>query len=181
MKWQGAMRISQIGKFSRFLEEHPGFAPELVSEEAVVCGFHLGESFLTVGEMDKLASAEAQSPNRKQEEVAVKAPSNAGKPTTIGPFLALVLALAQHRSSTENQSCVDPVTAETPISTAEIAAAMEKVGRRTQPAPERPLTLGPFLSLILTLKKRKVADPGYALRSSTRLASPGHFALAAGR
>ncbi len=179
MKWQGAMRISQIEKITRYLEQHPNFSPELVSEEAVVCGFHLGESFLTVREMNKLASEEARSPNRKQKEAAGKAKSNAEKPAAIGPFLTLILALVQQRSSTENQSSADPITAETPISTAAIAAAM--VSRPTQPARGRLLALGPFLSLILTLKKRKVADPGYALRSSTLSASPRHFSLAEGR
>ncbi len=181
MKWQSAMRTSQIEKLTRYLEQHPGFSPELVSEDAVVCGFHLGESFLTVGEMNKLASEEAQSPSRKHEEVAVKAASNAEKSAAVGPFLGLILALAQQRSSTESRPPADPDTAEKPVPAAAIAAVIKKVGCRTQPTRERLLALGPFLSLILTLKKRQVADPGYALRSSTLTASPRHFLLAEGR
>jgi hypothetical protein len=48
------MRTSQIGKFARFLEEHPGFSPELIGENACVYGFRVGESLLSVDEMERL-------------------------------------------------------------------------------------------------------------------------------
>jgi len=54
MKTLTAMRISQIGKFARFLDEHPGFSPELIGENADVYGFHVGESLLSVDEMERL-------------------------------------------------------------------------------------------------------------------------------
>jgi hypothetical protein len=182
MKWQGTMQPSQMEKFAGFLEEHPGFSPELISEEAVVCGFHLGESFLTVREMGKLAGSQgSQCPNRKQEEVAVQEASKAAKSTTVGPFLTIMLALAQQRSRTEALASSEAATAERPISAVAIATAMEKVSRQTQPAHKDALALGPFLGMILTLTKRKVANQGYALRSSILPAGPGHFVLAGGR
>jgi hypothetical protein len=54
MKTLTAMRTSQIGKFARFLDEHPGFSPELVGENADVYGFRVGESLLSVDEMERL-------------------------------------------------------------------------------------------------------------------------------
>ena len=54
MKTLTAMRTSQIGKFARFLDEHPGFSPELIGENAYVYGFRVGESLLSVNEMERL-------------------------------------------------------------------------------------------------------------------------------
>jgi len=48
------MQISQIGKFARFLEEHPGFSPELFGGNADVYGFRVGECVLSVDEMERL-------------------------------------------------------------------------------------------------------------------------------
>ena len=42
MKWQKIMQASQIERCARFLEGHPGFWPELVGEDAYVCGFPRG-------------------------------------------------------------------------------------------------------------------------------------------
>ena len=54
MKTLTAMRTSQIGKFARFLDEHPGFSPELVGDNADVYGFRVGESLLSADEMERL-------------------------------------------------------------------------------------------------------------------------------
>ncbi len=54
MKTLTIMRTSQIEKFARFLEEHPGFTPELIGENAYVYGFRVGESLLSVDEMERL-------------------------------------------------------------------------------------------------------------------------------
>ncbi len=54
MKTLTIMRADQVGKFGRFLDEHPGFSPELIGENAYVCGFRVGESFLSVEEMERL-------------------------------------------------------------------------------------------------------------------------------
>lgn len=40
-----------------FLEEHPGFSPELRGEDAVVWAFRIGGCFLTFAEMEKLIAA----------------------------------------------------------------------------------------------------------------------------
>ena len=54
MKTLTIMRTSQIEKFARFLEEHPGFSPELIGENAYVYGFRVGKSLLSVDEMERL-------------------------------------------------------------------------------------------------------------------------------
>jgi hypothetical protein len=54
MKTLTAMRTSQIEKFACFLEDHPGFSPELIGDNAYVYGFHVGESLLSVDEMERL-------------------------------------------------------------------------------------------------------------------------------
>jgi hypothetical protein len=48
------MQLSQLKKFALFLEQHPGFTPELMGENAYVYGFRVGESFLAVDEMEHL-------------------------------------------------------------------------------------------------------------------------------
>jgi len=58
MKRQRTMRGNQIERFGLFLAEHPGFWPELVGENALVCGFHVGGCFLTIDEMEKLVAAQ---------------------------------------------------------------------------------------------------------------------------
>ena len=54
MKTPRAMQVSQIEKFALFLDEHPAFSPELMGDDAYVYGFRVGESFLSVSEMEKL-------------------------------------------------------------------------------------------------------------------------------
>jgi hypothetical protein len=57
------MQARQVKKFARFLEEHPGFSPELVGQDANVCGFRVGHCLLSVDEMERLIDTpvEAQS------------------------------------------------------------------------------------------------------------------------
>jgi len=57
MKTLTAMRTSQIRKFARFLEEHPGFSPELIGDNAYVYGFRVGKTLLSVDEMEGLIDA----------------------------------------------------------------------------------------------------------------------------
>jgi hypothetical protein len=54
MKTLTIMRTSQVGKLVRFLDEHPGFSPELIGEDACICGFRVGECLLSVEEMEQL-------------------------------------------------------------------------------------------------------------------------------
>lgn len=57
MKTPSAIPPGQLQKIARFLEEHPGFWPELTGEDALLCGFHVGGCFLTIGDMDRLISS----------------------------------------------------------------------------------------------------------------------------
>ncbi len=54
MKTLTIIRTSQLGKFARFLDEHPGFSPELIGDNAEVCGVRVGQSLLSVDEMERL-------------------------------------------------------------------------------------------------------------------------------
>jgi len=60
MKWHAIMQARHLERFARFLEEHPGFWPELVGENALVCGFHVGGCFLTIRDMERLVMGETQ-------------------------------------------------------------------------------------------------------------------------
>jgi len=60
MKRQGTMQAQQIETFARFLEEHPGFSPLLMGEDALVCGFQVGGSYLRIEEMDRLIASQPQ-------------------------------------------------------------------------------------------------------------------------
>jgi len=52
------MSPSQLEKFARFLQMHPGFYLELKEENGVVSGFRVGGCFLSVGEMNEFISAQ---------------------------------------------------------------------------------------------------------------------------
>ena len=54
MKTPRAMQAGQLETFARFLEEHPGFSPELRGEDASVYGFHVGSCLLSIDEMQRL-------------------------------------------------------------------------------------------------------------------------------
>ena len=48
------MQAHQLEPFARFLEDHPGFSPYLVGEDALVGGFQVGGSYLLIDEMERL-------------------------------------------------------------------------------------------------------------------------------
>jgi hypothetical protein len=58
MKKPEALQASQLESFARFLEEHPGFVPLLTGQDALVCGFQVGGSFLGIAEMEQLIATQ---------------------------------------------------------------------------------------------------------------------------
>jgi len=60
MKRQGRMQARQLYVFARFLQEHPSFSPTLTGEDALVCGFQVGGSFLFIEEMERLIVTQPQ-------------------------------------------------------------------------------------------------------------------------
>ena len=60
MKRQATMQTHQLATFARFLEEHPGFSPLLLGEDALVCGFQVGGSLLSIDEMERLIAIQPQ-------------------------------------------------------------------------------------------------------------------------
>jgi hypothetical protein len=60
MKRQGTMQAHQLESFVRFLEEHPGFAPLLMGQDALVCGFQVGGTYLQIEEMEQLIATHPQ-------------------------------------------------------------------------------------------------------------------------
>jgi hypothetical protein len=60
MKRQATMQAHQLVTFARFLEEHPGFSPLLLGEDALVCGFQAGGSFLRIEDMERLIATQPQ-------------------------------------------------------------------------------------------------------------------------
>lgn len=60
MKIQATQQADQLQRFACFLDEHPGFSPALKGEDALVCGFRIGECFLTIAEMDKLIATQPE-------------------------------------------------------------------------------------------------------------------------
>jgi len=101
--------------------------------------------------------------------------------TTLGPFLKLVLALAKQRARTESETSRGGATADRPLPTVAITAAMKTVAKQKQPVCRSPIVLGPFLTMLLTLAERKAAGQQPWLRSSIVPASPRLQALAGGR
>jgi len=91
--------------------------------------------------------------------------------TTLGPFLKLMLTLAEHRTQTENQPS-SGTTATAPLPAVAITAAMEEVANNQQPVRSGPIVLGPFLTMVLTLAEREAAGQLPWLRSSIMPASP---------
>ena len=61
MKNQHAMSDQQQGELARFLDDHPDLTP-VFSDSAVLCGFQVGESFLTFEEMRYLLRTPEKSP-----------------------------------------------------------------------------------------------------------------------
>jgi hypothetical protein len=65
MKQCEFMQPHQLENFARFLEEHPGFSPLLVGENALVCGFQIGGSHVSITEMEKMIAARPQFDTRQ--------------------------------------------------------------------------------------------------------------------
>ncbi len=74
MKCQGTKRTSQLEDFALFLEEHPGFSPELQGEDAVVWAFRIGGCFLTLAEMARLVATRPHF-NARQATLLLTSPS----------------------------------------------------------------------------------------------------------
>jgi len=69
MKTQWLMRAGQIERFAQFLEEHPDFSPLLVGENAQLCGFQVGASFLGVADLETIIAAPAQFDQQQVERL----------------------------------------------------------------------------------------------------------------
>ncbi len=65
----GTMSAGQLEKFARFLKTHHGFYPELMAENAMICGFRVGGCFLSVAEMSEFISAQ---PSLAAHEAALR-------------------------------------------------------------------------------------------------------------
>jgi hypothetical protein len=60
MKRPVSMRAHQLEQFACFLADHPRFSPILVGEDAVVCGFQVGDCYLQIDEMEMLTTTPAE-------------------------------------------------------------------------------------------------------------------------
>ncbi len=58
MKRPGPPPASHLAEIVHFIEEHPGFSPELRGEDAVVWAFRIGGCFLTLAEMERLIATQ---------------------------------------------------------------------------------------------------------------------------
>ncbi len=92
-------------------------------------------------------------------------PQTNSSATTRGPFLKLVLAVAEQRAQIDcnlpARHTVNPLPAQ-----AITAVIEEVVSQEEQPVCRNPLALGPFLTMFLTLGEREFASPGPWLVSS---------------
>ena len=68
------MQADQLKPFAHFLEEHPGFSPLLLGEDALVCGFQVGGCFLRIGEMERLIATRPQF-NARQAALLLSVPA----------------------------------------------------------------------------------------------------------
>ena len=73
MKKHGIILAHRLEAFVRFLEEHPSFSPLLMGEDALVCGFQVGGSFLRIEEMERLIATQPRFD--AQEAAMLLAPS----------------------------------------------------------------------------------------------------------
>jgi len=78
LKTHSTMSAGQLEAFARFLETHPGFYPELMEENAVICGFRVGGCFLNVDEMTEFISAQ---PHFNPQETASPVTAEPAVPT----------------------------------------------------------------------------------------------------
>jgi hypothetical protein len=79
MKTLRAMQACQLEKFARFLEEHPGFSPELMGENVYVYGFRVGECFLSVDEMERLIDTQVHFDARQAAPLRIPPPVTSKK------------------------------------------------------------------------------------------------------
>jgi len=61
------MDAHQLGELARFLDDHPAFVPTFSSDDAILCGFQVGEYQLTIDEMLYVLHA----PNESSEPALV--------------------------------------------------------------------------------------------------------------
>ena len=63
MKRENAMDAQQLGELARFLDDHPAFSPTFSSSsnDAILCGFQVGECHLALDEMQHLLQSPAES------------------------------------------------------------------------------------------------------------------------
>ena len=54
MKNRHSMTGKQLGELVQFVEQHPGFSPQLTGEDAILCGFQIGECVLSLEQMEQL-------------------------------------------------------------------------------------------------------------------------------
>ncbi len=78
-------------------------------------------------------------------------------PTALGPFLRLMLTLAEQRARIENGRSADAY-AVAPLSATAAGEVLEQAARQEVPVRRGPIALGPFLTMILTLAKRKPSE-----------------------
>lgn len=81
MKRQETTLAHRSETFVRFLEEHPGFSPLLMGEDALVCGFQVGSSFLQTEEMERLIATQPRFD--AQEAAMLLAPSGSFRTRTL--------------------------------------------------------------------------------------------------
>jgi len=72
----------QLGELARFLEDHPSFTP-VFSDDAVLCGFRVGTSCLSLDDVQELffVPREQRLARFGVGAVSGKTVSNTGKPT----------------------------------------------------------------------------------------------------
>jgi len=58
------MDAHQPGELARFLDDHPAFSPTFSSssDDAILCGFQVGECYLTLDEMEYLLQIPEEAP-----------------------------------------------------------------------------------------------------------------------
>jgi hypothetical protein len=72
------MQADQLKPFAVFLEEHPGFSPLLMGEDALVYGFQVGDCHLQIDEMERLIATHPRY-DARQAALLLSAPSNRGQ------------------------------------------------------------------------------------------------------
>ncbi len=94
MKTLTITRANQVGKFARFLEEHPGFSPELAGDDALVYGFRREPSLgRRDGTADRYAgrgasrnAAANSTANHGRKEAVMRRQESLTGPMVLGPF-----------------------------------------------------------------------------------------------